>query len=66
MNSHDHDQRRRGRPREVADGVRVCVRIPPHEYDRLDRLARARGQSVPRIIRKAISALNNPTLAQPS
>jgi hypothetical protein len=49
----------RGRPREVENGVRVSVRLPAPDYDRLDRLARASGISVPTAIRGAISALIN-------
>jgi hypothetical protein len=55
-------ERRRGRPREVDDPVRVCVRVSAQDYDRLDRVARDRGTSVPAIIRQAaISALQNTT-----
>ncbi len=48
---------RRGRPREVEDAVRVCVRVSAPDYDRLDAKARAEGRSVPSLIRDAISAL---------
>ena len=51
---------KRGRPREVENGVRVSVRVPASDYDRLDRLARQSGASVPAVIRHAISALKNP------
>lgn len=50
-------ERRRGRPREVVDPVRVSIRVPAAAYDRLDSIARGRGESVPEVIRQAISAL---------
>lgn len=50
---------KRGRPREVVDPVRVSVRVSAPEYDRLDRLARRNGISVPAVIRGAISVLKN-------
>ncbi len=49
----------RGRPREVVDGVRVSVRVPARDYDRLDRIARAQNGSIPALIRQAISVLKN-------
>ena len=49
----------RGRPIEVPDGVRVSVRVSAPDYDRLDRIARASGVSVPAVIRQAISVLEN-------
>lgn len=55
-----------GRPREIADPVRVSIRMEAPDYDRLDRLARDRGQSVPAVIRQAISALQNRPQAQTS
>lgn len=62
MNSCENDQRRRGRPREVPqDAVRVSVRFSPTDYDRLDRLARVEGRSIPALVRQAISALTNST-----
>lgn len=53
-----------GRPREVEDPVRVSVRVEAYDYDRLDRLARERGTSVPAMIRLAISALQTRPQAQ--
>lgn len=47
---------KRGRPREVADPVRVCVRVSAAEYDELNALAKRLGKSVPRIIRAAAKA----------
>jgi hypothetical protein len=49
----------RGRPREVIDPVRVTVRVSGAAYDRLDSLAKAHGKTVPEVIRRAISALEN-------
>lgn len=48
---------RRGRPREVIDPVRVCVRVSGEKYDRLDQIARYEALSTPALIRQAISAL---------
>lgn len=50
-----------GRPREVENPVRVCVRIASADYDRLDREARAQGTSVPAIIRARVSVLETPS-----
>lgn len=55
-----------GRPREVADPVRVSVRVESREYDRLDKFARESGSTVPAMIRQAISALQNCPQAQTS
>ncbi len=55
-----------GRPREVEDPVRVSVRVSSPSYDRLDRIARANGLSVPAVIRFAISALENRPQSQTS
>jgi hypothetical protein len=46
-----------GRPREVADPVRVSVRVEAYDYDALDRIARANGTTIPAVIRHAISVL---------
>ena len=48
---------RGGRPREVENPVRVSVRLSAQDYDRLDRLARQSGSSVPAVIRHAVSVL---------
>ena len=53
-----------GRPREVEDPVRVSVRVEAGDYDRLDRLARESGTSVPAMIRQAISVLQTLPQAQ--
>jgi uncharacterized protein (DUF1778 family) len=47
------DARTPGRPIEVVDPVRVCVRVPGVDYDVLDQAARAAGTSVPKLIRDA-------------
>jgi hypothetical protein len=51
---------RRGRPPIAAQSVRVSLRIPVETYDRLDRIARRRDTSVPDVIRRKISAQENP------
>jgi hypothetical protein len=49
---------KRGRPREVENPVRVCVRIPAQDYDAIDKQARVAGVSVPAMIRsELLSAL---------
>ncbi len=55
-----------GRPREVEDPVRVNVLVSSPEYDRLDRLARQSGVTVPAMIRQAISVLESRPQAQTS
>jgi hypothetical protein len=59
MNSHEDEPRRRGRPREVADCVRVNLSLPASDYDRLYRQARANDKSIPALIREAISVTKN-------
>jgi hypothetical protein len=48
------DKPKRGRPREVENPVRVCIRIPAQDYDAIDQQARVAGVSVPAIIRSEI------------
>jgi predicted DNA-binding protein len=55
----DTDRVKRGRPREVDNPVRVSIRVPAEAYDRLDSIARRHGESVPEVIRRVISALQN-------
>jgi len=57
---------KRGRPREVQNPVRIDIRVPAHDYDYLDRLARANDVSIASIIRRAISAVKYRKMAQTS
>ena len=42
----------RGRPRVSEPGTSLCTWIPASEYDRLLKLANARGQSVSALVRE--------------
>ena len=58
--------KRRGRPRQMERPIRVNVSIAAREYDRLYALAREAGQTVPAMIRAAISVLKNTDSSAPS
>jgi predicted transcriptional regulator len=55
-----------GRPREVENPVRVSVRVSASDYDRIDRIARDSGTSVPAVIRSAISVLQSRSPRKPA
>jgi hypothetical protein len=57
------ERRGRGRPREVENPVRVDIRIPATDYDRLYAIAKQDELSIPALIRKAISALKYTPMA---
>jgi hypothetical protein len=51
--------KRRGRPPVASASVRVSVRIAVETYDRLDRIARRHETTVPDVIRRRLSVLEN-------
>lgn len=57
---------KRGRPKDVENPVRVSVRVEAEDYDYLDQISRQSGNSIPKLIRQAISVLTNRPQGQTS